>query len=300
MTRFERFAGCILCGAIGDALGSNYENQQIPRPDIFDPFSTKTTPQRPPFQITDDTQLTLATAEAMLEDPALNPETFAKHYLQLYRQKRLNGLGASTLKALRELDMGIHWSQAGRTGEYAAGNGAAMRIAPLAFREDISNTRIREICSITHRNDEAYAGALAVVVAIRLAVTGEWTGKNNLIQLIIPQLPDTRVRDRLIEIENMIDLNAVAALGSDGYVVHSVPLAITAAGKVGELGIENVFQTLIDAGGDTDTNCSIAGQIMGALVGEQGIPQQLSELLKTLPEYRWMRSVLEQMEKERF
>ena len=60
-------------------------------------------------------------------------------------------MGASTLKALQELAIGGHWSQVGRKGEYAVGNGAAMRIAPLAFNLSIPRARIREICYITHQ-----------------------------------------------------------------------------------------------------------------------------------------------------
>ena len=45
-------------------------------------------------------------------------------------------------------------------------DGAAMRLAPLAFvldsdRDDDRRT-IRDVCRITHRNDEAYVGGLAI------------------------------------------------------------------------------------------------------------------------------------------
>lgn len=53
----------------------------------------------------------------------------------------------------------------------SAGNGAAMRIAPLAFHVDpaLAQDRqvIRDVCRITHHNDEAYVGALAIVGAVR-------------------------------------------------------------------------------------------------------------------------------------
>jgi hypothetical protein len=43
-----------------------------------------------------------------------------------YNKGKLTGLGASTLKALRDLQVGAHWALSGWSGEYAAGNGAAM------------------------------------------------------------------------------------------------------------------------------------------------------------------------------
>jgi len=60
---------------------------------------------------------------------------------------------------------GTHWPLSGRSGEYAAGNGAAMRIAPLAFFVDASTRQqlIRDVCIITHKNDEAFVGCLAII-----------------------------------------------------------------------------------------------------------------------------------------
>jgi ADP-ribosylglycohydrolase len=80
------------------------------------------------------------------------------------------------LKSLRDLEAGNHWALAGRLGERAAGNGAAMRIAPLAFVTDPVNDDgrrfIRDVSQVTHRHDEAYAGALATVFAIRSSRQG--------------------------------------------------------------------------------------------------------------------------------
>jgi ADP-ribosylglycohydrolase len=53
-----------------------------------------------------------------------------------------------------------------------------------------------------------------------------------------------------------------------------------------------MFMAIINAGGDTDTNAAIAGQITGTLVGLNGIPSELREQLQTLPEYEWMRGII--------
>ena len=106
-----------------------------------------------------------------------------------------------------------------------------------------------------------------MVLAIRAALNWDWDGHNNLMEGIIEQIPDTRVRDRLIQVNPMTDLKSIGSLGSSAYVVNSVPLALAAASRVLELGLENMFRQLIDIGGDTDTNCSIAGQIAGTLLG---------------------------------
>lgn len=291
MTKAERFEGCIIGGAIGDAWGSGFENQLEEEKDTFYLFG-KPKIKLPNWRITDDTQLTLATIEAMIDDEEVKPESIANQLLKYYKQRKLRGLGASTLKALKELSFGGHWSQVGRRGEFAAGNGAAMRIAPIAFKESISNTQIRDICIITHHNDEAYVGARSVVIAIREILKGNWKRDTSLMELIVAQIPDTRIRDRLIKIKDMQDLEEIGQLGNDGYVVNSVPLAIAAASRVREIGIEDMYATLIDIGGDTDTNCSIAGQIAGTLIGKKEIPEKLIRKLKELVEFDWIEKTI--------
>lgn len=294
MKKSERFEGCILCGSIGDAYGSAYEN--LAKTNSVDPktFYLFGKPEKkyPQWKITDDTQMTLATCEVIIKNDELKPEYFAQKYLEYYKKRKITGIGASTLKALQELEVGGHWSQVGRKGEFAAGNGAAMRIAPLAFIDNVTREQIREVSSITHNNDEAYVGALSITLAIQAILDGVWTGHENLIELIVDQIPDTRIRDRLIEIKDLNDLLEVGERGNNGYVVNSVPLAIAAANKVNEIGIEGVFEQLIQIGGDTDTNASIAGQIAGTLIGRKGIPEKLMRNLIELKELNWIERVV--------
>ena len=129
----ERFEACILSGAIGDAQGSSYENEvQIDNSRTFY-LGGEIKSNKKPWVITDDTQLTLASCEALFDNSELNPEILSKYFVKYYKERKLTGLGSSTLKAILELEAGIHWSQVGRSGDFAAGNGAAMRIAPFAF-----------------------------------------------------------------------------------------------------------------------------------------------------------------------
>ena len=112
-----RVVGCILGGAIGNALGGPYEGHSPP---ITFRLPTQ-------WILSDDTQLTLATCEALSQDGGVSPERIASRFVSWYQQGKLSGLGASTLKALRDLSLGAHWAVAGRKGDMAAGNGAAMR-----------------------------------------------------------------------------------------------------------------------------------------------------------------------------
>jgi len=123
ISREDRIAGCLLGGALGDSIGSCFEGMAA-----CDNVSIPAN-----LRVTDDTQMTIATCEAVIESRAITPQSIADQFLRWFRNRRLTGIGASTLKALAELDVGGHWALVGATGERAAGNGAAMRIAPLAF-----------------------------------------------------------------------------------------------------------------------------------------------------------------------
>lgn len=171
-----------------------------------------------------------------------------------------------------------------------------MRVAPFAFFRNITRENIRDACRITHKNDEAYTGALAIVISLQAIITETWTGDNNLFDLIIPELPDTRVRDRLIEINainNQADIKSIARLGNDGYVVNSVPFAIYAATQVLQTGLSEMFNCIIETGGDTDTNASLAGQIAGTLIGKENFPWDLMAKLETVENYNWVLGIIE-------
>jgi ADP-ribosylglycohydrolase len=271
----DRILGCIVGGAIGDAAGAAFEGSS-------DPGTARLFESD--WQLTDDTQMTLATCEALVERGTPDPEAIAAVLLRWFLARRLTGLGASTLKALRDLEAGAHWALAGRKGERAAGNGAAMRIAPLAFcldpLQDDSRRLIRDVCRITHHSDEAYIGALAVILAIQAALKG-----GQSLEWIASHLPDTSVRDRLLAYAALppgTTVTEAAQLhGSSAYVIESVPLALHAAQQANQRGFAGMLEDVIAAGGDTDTNASLASQIAGTALGFGGLPV---DLLAKLPQ----------------
>jgi ADP-ribosyl-[dinitrogen reductase] hydrolase len=286
----DKLLGCIVGGAIGDAVGNYYETMTNVASVNLDVLSG----------ITDDTQLTLATCESILEVGAVLPENIARHFLRWYNSGRLVGLGSSTLKALRDLQVGAHWGLSGRSGEYAAGNGAAMRVAPLAFFLPIDEERtlIKDVCYITHKNDEAYVGCLSVLYALDQVIKGKWSPGEQLLTLVLPHLPDTGVKDNLIKLQENPDLSiaeAASRIGCSGHVVESVPFALFAAQQIGHKGFGDILSAIIQCGGDTDTNASIAGQIMGAFLGYSHLPNELFESFNALKESKYILQVVDKL-----
>lgn len=278
----ERISGCLFAGALGDSIGSCFENETSPQFVITSDL-----------RVTDDTQLTIATCEAIVASGCVDPELIAARMTDWFRDRRITGIGASTLKSLTELNAGGHWAMTGATGERSAGNGAAMRISPLAFFLDLNNdsdrTTMRDVCRITHRNDEAYLGALAILYSINHRQLD-----SKLIDLLIDKLPDSRVRDRFVEIGR--DKLTAAELASryqpSGYVVDSVPLSILAA--IESTDVIDSIKSIVEFGGDTDTIASMFGNVFGAIYGLSVLPM---ETVKQIDEFELISAMAAKLSK---
>jgi ADP-ribosyl-[dinitrogen reductase] hydrolase len=267
----DRVLGCLLGGTLGDAWGGPWEGAAGP----ID-FQI---PARP--KVSDDTELTLATCESIMDCGRVDPEKLASHFLRWFQAGKIHGLGSSTLKAMRDLAVGTHWALAGARGEFASGCGAAMRIAPLAFflnpSDPSDRTVIRDVCRITHHSDEAYAGALAVILAIRSVLSGDWSNNRSFLAAAVDHLADSATRDRVEALLlTQLPVSEVAQnFGSTGHVVDAVPLAMYCAQSIDVESLPVILARTIGIGGDTDTIASITGQLAGTVVGLAGVPSNL-------------------------
>lgn len=245
-------------GALGDWLGSTMEGVPLDQRRL----------DRSSGGLTDDTILTLATARAIASSGAVDPERIAEQLLAAFRDG-VPGIGSSTLGAMQALAAGQHWALSGIPGDRAAGNGAAMRIAPLAFvldpLEPEGRQLVLDVARITHRNDEAITGALAFAGGIRLMLAGD-TDSDDALALIASMLPDTRVKDAVLEALKLghVEVHEAAArLGSSGHVVESVPLALY-LGFFNKASATDAIEAAVLVSEDADTVGSMVGQLLGA------------------------------------
>jgi ADP-ribosyl-[dinitrogen reductase] hydrolase len=104
----ERIVASLLGGAIGDAWGGPFEGAP--------PAGRASLVPDGALEVSDDTQLTVATCEAILEAGRVDVAAIAARFVVWFRRGSLRGLGASTLKALRDLDAGAHWALSGAKG----------------------------------------------------------------------------------------------------------------------------------------------------------------------------------------
>src|SRR5689334_2351076 len=101
----QRFVGCLLGLAVGDALGSHFEGQP---PDWIrtrypSPKSLAESLPETPWSYTDDTQMAIGVAEALVKDRAIVESSLCSAFVENYDPGRGYGRGARVvLNAMQE------------------------------------------------------------------------------------------------------------------------------------------------------------------------------------------------------
>ncbi len=163
----DRVLGCVLGGAVGDALGAPFEGLWShcipPAPELLAGFAEYE--GFPRGQYTDDTQLTVATLESVVHRGQVDPADVARSIARLWRSQAVVGPGGACTAAADRLLAGSHWSECGAPAGQA-GNGTAMRTAALGLyflsRPGDLPEAVAQVSRITHQDARSIAGGVAV------------------------------------------------------------------------------------------------------------------------------------------
>jgi len=295
--RSSRFQGCLLGLAIGDALGMPFEFLSPEQIDWrlqgdfdFHPAHSAVSGNLRTGQWTDDTKMALCIVDSLLECGRVDGAHIASKFLEWYRGGDLRGIGGTTADACGHLDRGAPWTESGKRGEMAAGNGAAMRIAPVGLwhaRGVEGLMQHVETATIsTHNNAEAVRGAAAVAFAVARAAAGE-LDPASLVRETCEFIGPCRTAEKLREAQALRSertdwRSALARLGTGGYVVDTVGSAFFCLLTWPDNYARGV-EAAVRAGGDTDTTGAVAGALIGANVGLPGIPERWLERVEDGP-----------------
>jgi ADP-ribosylglycohydrolase len=226
-----------LIGAIiGDVIGSVHEHA-----------GTKTT-EFPLFtersRFTDDTVLTVATADALMTHG-----DYARAYREWAGRYPGRGYGGRFKQWLRTPNAAPYGS---------FGNGSAMRVSPVAFAFDSVEEVLAEAkrsAAVTHDHPEGIKGAQAAALTVFLARTG---GAKPEIR--------TEIASRFGYDLSRILENIRPSYSFDVTCQGSVPEAIIAF--LESVDLEGAIRGAISLGGDADTMAAIAGAAAGAFDGK--------------------------------
>jgi ADP-ribosylglycohydrolase len=260
---------------------------------------------------TDDTQLTLATAEGLIKGHSNPPsiesymDGIAKAHCEAMKASTA-GWGNSTVEAIRRLQNNVHWSQSGKTSNVhrGTGNGVPMKIAPLGawlaspvgqdYQTSLVDPSFAQFCvmysAMTHYTKmSAYAGLIHAYTIKNCLRQDDCKEPNDWLELWstifdwpnqikgiydVSELNDTEDDLQtqfsglwghyICNEEIKTDVTDKLFGGGSCYLFHSLPF--TYARFLKDPTLKGMID-LINSGGDTDTNGSMFGQLIGALHG---------------------------------
>ena len=285
----DRFRGCLLGLAAGDALGTTLE---FKRPGSFEPIDDMVGggPFRlQPGQWTDDTSMALCLATSLVECGGFDATDQMQRYVRWWREGYWSSTGSwfdigNTVSAALSRFVRHGDPYAGSTDPHSAGNGSLMRLAPVPmyFADDAAEAiaMAADSSRTTHQAQEAvdacryFAGLLI----------GALQGVNKETLLSRGYCPV----EGLWEHDPLAEKIARVAAGSfkernppdikgTGYVVDALEAALWAFHRSD--GFREGALLAVNLGDDADTTGAIYGQIAGAHYGAESIPTTWREKL---------------------
>lgn len=299
----DLFRGTLVWGAVGDAMGRGVEGRTpaaiverygLTGPDDYERWHGWR--RGPTGTITDDTQLTMVVAESLLvSGGAFAAADFCGRLVAWLPDGR--GVGRATRRAIEALERGTPWEAAGERS--AAGNGAAMRAAPIGLVHALDATPARLIDDAilfsvpTHAHPAGVAGSAILAAGVAWLVRERLRGASSLdvdgliafmAEVADAVAPETVQERRRPSLRTLPFADRVRQAGdtvtdaatvfddfwSGAFVIESLPCAINAFVRSPDDPLR-ALRTAIRAGYDTDTIASMAGNLAGAWMGADAL-----------------------------
>jgi ADP-ribosylglycohydrolase len=298
----DRFRGVFFGCAVGDALGTPFEGKTLPTD--LDPSGLLSGYREmagwPKGQITDDTMLTLALARSIADQGGIAGGHIIHEFAELWRKGTIVGAGSATNDAIGNyIYQHKPWDQCGAPIG-SAGNGAAMRAAPIGlwYYDDLQAIipAAIEASEVTHRDPRSIGAAVAVALMVAYAVHSDSLHPSDTLHLIAGHLleVDTGVCDHIMRLADWIDeheedaVRRIIATGqfgpwkgtwAGGITAYAVPTMLISfySFLTNQEDFGAAVARAILTGGDTDTAGAITGALSGALIGAEAIPKHLRD-----------------------
>lgn len=288
----DRLSGALYGLLVGDALGVPYEFHppgEIPAEDEIDytppPGFRRAHAGVPPGTWSDDGAQALCLLASLLEHERLDLDDFAFRLSRWYDAGYLavDGIvfdvGITTGRAMRLIAAGVRPEEAGPDDAYSNGNGALMRVLPLALWHEGTDAELvrdaRRQSRVTHGHLRSQlCCALYCLWARRLLQDHPeaWADALATLRALIATDPVA-----VEELEGAIRPDADATCTGGGYVVDALRSARWAV-EAGDY--RGTVLRAIRLGNDTDTTACIAGGIAGLIHGIDAIPPRWREGLR--------------------
>jgi len=283
----DKAKGIIYGLAIGDALGYPTEFMLLSRiKEIYGPSGIQELPKTPAL-FTDDTQMSIAIAEALIKSGEKDIESVMEavrdEFIKWCHSSENNRApGNACLTGVANMERGVHWSKSCVTR--SKGCGSAMRAAPIGYIYQNDPEKLKEVAHAsgicTHGHPTGNAACIGSAYLVKLALDGVKPEK------MIPALLNftSGISDEfdkaVLKVNECIDWNdeeeALQYLGKGWIGEEAVALALYCFLKYPD-DYEKVVLRGANTDGDSDSIACIAGSISGAFLGIKSIPQEWVE-----------------------
>jgi ADP-ribosyl-[dinitrogen reductase] hydrolase len=268
-TLHDRALGAYLGLAVGDALGATVEFLR-PR-EIKAQYGEHRRLigggwlRLKPGQVTDDTGMSLALGDAIVAAQGWALPAVADEFVKWLRSKPVD-VGNTCRRGIRRYI--IDGSLVSPPSEGDAGNGACMRILPLAlatFGDDAAlETRTIEQCHFTHNHPYSDAATLCVGRMVHRLLAGEGLlGCRHEVNRLIAQHPAFRFEPY--------------PKRASPYIVDTMQTVLFHFFRADDY--ERCVIDVVNCGEDADTTGAIVGMLAGAARGVAAIPAEWLERL---------------------
>jgi ADP-ribosylglycohydrolase len=321
--RIDRIRGAIFGQAIGDALGLGTEFLSKKKVQFIYPSGLSHYSQiiqdnhRERWkqgEWTDDTEQMLCILDSILSKGHIDTLDIAQRIFNWAKNGGM-GLGQTVGHVLNQENFLLApqdaarkvWEDAGRD---LAANGAVMRTSVLGLWQLENNLAVCQnaevVCKITHFDPRCVASCVAVSLAVSHLVRGQ-SNIGQLIEEIMPHVE--KIDNRILNCFELTQSKSIAALQLDeglnpgevdriGYTLKATAAGFWSLRNCHSF--ESGIRTVIEEGGDADSNAAVAGSLLGAHWGYKSIANQLIEDLVGHQEL-WMRTeqLLELLERQK-
>jgi len=292
--------GAIVGGAVGDAMGAPFEglwSNDIPTAQSL-VSSFHEYHGYPNGQYTDDTQLTIATIESIVDNGDIIVADIARSISELWRHQSVIGPGgACTQAAERYLAAGNYQDMGAPVGQ--AGNGTAMRTAALGLwfgddRKSLVQTTA-DISRLTHQDPRSIAGGVVIALATNVLASDSEISADDLCNVLADSTSDinAELAGLIRELPSQMQLadcrQFIASAGQvaaefaapiiSPFVIPTVLASIYCIARHRNSWVEAVTSA-VQFGGDVDTLGAIVGSMAGAIHGIDSIPANLVDDLQ--------------------
>lgn len=291
MATQEQITNFFEVGMIADALGVPVEFR--PRDSYHVTGMTgHGTYDQPVGSWSDDSSLTLCLAETLTEGggPTQLMQKFTAYLEGDYTPRGIRfDIGIGTSEAISRFNTGhVPATEAGSRSVNANGNGALMRIAPLAFALEGQNwpnrrQRITDFTTVTHGHERSIIASCLYVETLRQLLAGQRLAEalkqaSQLVHQSDFHAEELAYFDRVLR----PDFFATPRdqIQSSGYVIDSLEAAVWCAANT--TSVQDLILTAANLGEDTDTIAQIAACLYAAgHLDEQAPAQWRKALIQT-------------------